>query len=276
MNQPGQLAARGAAALEQAFIRRRERGGKCLVTYIMAGDPDLGTTGKIIQGLSSVDVDVIELGLPFSDPMADGPVIQAAGQRSLRQGTSLSKTLKLVEEIRLTIDTPIVFMTYYNLFYRYGMERFAEDAARAGVDGVIVPDLPLEEADEFNALLEKHGLAYIYLIAPTSTNARIQSIADKARGFIYYVSRTGVTGEQKSIAEDLAENVERIHSITDKPVAVGFGISSPEQASQIASHADGVVIGSAIVRLIGETAELHERVTARFVKPYIEALHSNG
>ncbi|MBZ0254498.1 tryptophan synthase subunit alpha [bacterium] len=264
---------RGAAALEFAFNRRKEAGEKALVTYIMAGDPDLGTTEKIIQAFSGIDVDVIELGIPFSDPMADGPVIQEAAQRSLRQHVSVEKTLKLVEEIRLHIDTPIVFMTYFNLFYRFGLEKFAQRAAQAGVDGVIIPDLPLEEADEFNQILDKHGLAYIYLIAPTSTSERIQKISDKARGFIYYVSRTGVTGEQKSIADDLAENVQRIQSLANIPVAVGFGVSSPEQAVAIAEHADGVVIGSAIVRIIAEAKALHERETAKFIKPYIDALH---
>lgn len=273
MSETSQTIQRGAAALEHAFRRRNNAGGKALVTYIMAGDPDLGTTEKIVQAFSGIDVDVIELGVPFSDPIADGPVIQAAGQRSLRQHVSLKKTLRVVEKMRLHIDTPIVIMTYFNLFYKFGLENFAQRAAQAGVDGVIVPDLPLEESVEFNELLEKQGLAYIYLIAPTSTNERIQKISDKARGFIYYVSRTGVTGEQKSIAADLADNVKRIQALTNLPIAVGFGVSSPEQAETIASNADGVVIGSAIVRLIAETKALHEREAAKFIKPYIDALH---
>ncbi len=273
MNNTAQTIQRGAAALESAFQRRKRDGGKALVTYIMAGDPDLGTTEKIVQAFSGIDVDVIELGVPFSDPIADGPVIEAAGQRALRQHVSLEKTLKLVEEMRLHIDTPIVIMTYFNLFYQFGLEEFAERAAKAGVDGVIVPDLPLEESQELNEVLEKKGLAYIYLIAPTSTNERIKKISGAARGFIYYVSRTGVTGEQKSIANDLAANVKRIQGLTSLPVAVGFGISSPEQAVEIASYADGVVIGSAIVRLIADSSALHEREAAKFIKPYIDALH---
>lgn len=266
--------ARGADAISQAFARRKEAGGKALVPYIMAGDPDLGSTEKIVRALSGIGADVIELGMPFSDPLADGPVIQRAAQRAIRQGVTLKKLIAMVEELRLDVITPIAVMTYYNLFLHYGLERFAEDAARAGVDGVIVPDLPPEEAVEFRDALDAKGLAMIHLAAPTSTDGRLRKIAESTRGFLYYVSRTGVTGAQADISGDLAENLRRIRAATDKPVAVGFGVSTPEQAREIATHADGVVMGSVIVDRIEKTADLHDREVARFLRPIVEALHN--
>ncbi len=273
MSQTGYTTERGAAAIQHTFENRKKNGGKALITYLMAGDPDLGTTEKIVRSIAGIGVDLIELGMPFSDPLADGPVIQRAAIRSLKQNMTMKKLLTSIRELRLDLLTPIVIMTYYNLFYRYGLEAFARDAADAGVDGVIIPDLPVEEAAEFGEILDRHGLAMIYLVAPTSPNERIEAIAKQARGFIYYVSRTGVTGEQKDIAEDIKQNIERIRTYSNLPVAVGFGISTPEQASTIASFADGVVMGSAIVRLIEETKEMQERAATRFLKPIIDALH---
>lgn len=264
---------RGAEGITDAFHRRNAEGGKTLIPYIMAGDPDLGTTEKIVRALSGIDVDLIELGMPFSDPMADGPVIQRAAERSLRQGLTLKRLLESVKEQRLYLNTPIVIMTYYNLFFHYGLEAFARDAAAAGVDGVIVPDLPVEEAAEFQKALDSQGLALIYLIAPTSTDERIRKIAHHARGFIYYVSRTGVTGVRADISCDLETNLKQIRSMVQLPIAVGFGVSTPEQASSISRHADGVVMGSAIVKLIEETDQLHERAVAKFLKPIADALH---
>jgi len=265
---------RGAAVITEAFRRRNADGGKVLVPYIMAGDPDLGTTEKIVRSLSGIDADIIELGMPFSDPVADGPIIQRAGERSLKQGLKLKRLVQMVEELRLNISTPIVIMTYYNLFFRYGLEEFARDAAKAGVDGVIIPDLPAEEAEEFQKALDAKGLAMIHLIAPTSTDERIKKIAKVARGFVYYVSRMGVTGVQSDVSVDLEANLKRIRSLVDLPVAVGFGVSTPEQAASISKHADGVVMGSAIVRLIEETNEMHERAVAKFLNPIIDALHN--
>jgi tryptophan synthase alpha chain len=267
---------RGAKAITEAFRTRNQSGGKVLVPYIMAGDPDLGSTEKIVRALSGVGVDVIELGMPFSDPLADGPVIQRAGQRALRQGVTLARVLDSVRNIREMVDTPIVIMTYYNLFLKHGLEKFARDAAQAGVDGLIIPDLPIEEAEAFYQALDREGLAMIFLIAPTSTDERIEKITKIAKGFVYYVSRTGITGEQKSIAVDLQENLARIRTFTDLPIAVGFGVSNAEQAKEISAHADGVVIGSAIVRLIEETHAMHDRVTAKFVKPIVETLHKQN
>ncbi|HOJ62412.1 MAG TPA: tryptophan synthase subunit alpha [bacterium] len=264
---------RGVEAIAHAFQLRKDEGGKALIPYLMAGDPDLGTTGKIVKSLSGIGVDLIELGMPFSDPLADGPVIQRAGERALRQGVTLKKLLGLVEELRLDLNTPLIIMTYYNLFFSYGLETFARDAVQAGVDGVIVPDLPVEEAADFQQALDREGLALVYLVAPTSTEDRVRAIAAQARGFIYYVSRTGVTGEQRDIAADLAENLRRLREFTPLPVAVGFGVSTPEQAAEIARHADGVVIGSAVVRLIEETSQLHERIAARFLRPFVDVLH---
>lgn len=265
---------RGAEGITDAFHRRNAVGGKALIPYIMAGDPDLGTTEKIVRTLSGVDVDLIELGMPFSDPVADGPVIQRAAERSLRQGLTLKRLLESVKELRLDLNTPIVIMTYYNLFFHYGLERFALDAAAAGVDGVIVPDLPVEEADEFQNALDSQGLALIYLIAPTSTDERVRKITQRARGFVYYVSRTGVTGVRNDISSDLESNLNRIRSMTNLPVAVGFGVSNPEQAFAISRHADGIVIGSAIVKILEETGQLHETEAARFLKPIAEILHN--
>jgi len=228
------------------------------------------------MAMSGIGVDLIELGMPFSDPLADGPVIQRAGERALRQGVTLKKLLRTIESMRLMVDTPILIMTYYNLFFHYGLEAFATEAARVGVDGVIVPDLPPEEADEFRSALDRQDLALVYLIAPTSTDARIRQIALAARGFVYYVSRTGVTGEQKDIAQDLSANIARIRALTELPVVVGFGVSTPDQAQTISHFADGVVIGSAIVRLIEETTQLHDRMVAQFLRPFVEILHGEG
>ncbi len=264
---------RGAEAITDAFHRRAELGGKVLIPYIMAGDPDLGTTEKIVRTMAGIDVDLIELGMPFSDPMADGPIIQKASERSLRQGLTLKRLLHAVTELRLDLNTPIIIMTYYNLFFHYGLEAFARDAAQSGIDGVIVPDLPVEEAADFQKAMDAQGLALIYLIAPTSTDERIHKIAQLARGFIYYVSRTGVTGVRSDISSDLESNLQRVRNIVQLPIAVGFGVSNPEQAASIASHADGVVMGSAIVKLIAETTQMHERAVAKFLQPILAALH---
>lgn len=264
---------RGAAAITEAFRQRNRQGGKALVTYFMAGDPDLGTTEKIIRSLSGIGVDLIELGVPFSDPLADGPVIQRASERAMRQGVTFTRLFEMMRSLRIMVDAPVVIMTYYNLFHHYGLEAFSRDAAEAGVDGVIVPDLPFEEAEPFRTALDAHGLAFIPLLAPTSADDRVANITQEARGFIYYVSRTGVTGEQKDLSADLEENLRRIRARTDLPIAVGFGISTPEQAKTASGQADGVVMGSALVRLIEETPHLHERVAAKFVKPFVEALN---
>jgi len=276
MNERVLSAKHGAAAIQQAILTRREQGQKALIPYIMAGDPDLKTTKRIVKALAEAGADVIELGMPFSDPVADGPVIQKAGERALRQGVTMKSLLQTVKEIRAELKTPIVIMTYYNLFYHYGLEAYARDAAEAGVDGLIVPDLPPEEGEEFDCFLEKQGLALIYLVAPTSTGERIQRIARLARGFIYYVSRMGVTGERADISQDLRDNLQRIRAASNLPVAVGFGVSTPEQAKIISQAADGVVMGSALVRIIEESPEFPEKAAADFLKPIADALHRSA
>lgn len=267
---------RGAQGITEAFRRRNASGGKTLIPYIMAGDPSLETTEQIIRAFAEIDVDLIELGMPFSDPVADGPVIQRASERSLRRGLTLKGLMELVKKLRSELNTPIVVMTYYNLFFRYGLEQFARDAAAAGVDGAIVPDLPVEEAEEFQAALDAQGLALIYLVAPTSTDERIVKMAKLARGFVYYVSRTGVTGLRADISSDLETNLKRLRSLVNLPVAVGFGVSTPEQARSISQHADGVVMGSAIVKVIEETGQNQDKVAARFLEPIVQALHNNS
>lgn len=238
--------------IDRRFKELGRRGQKAFIAYITAGDPDLATTAKLVPALETAGVDIIELGIPFSDPLADGPVIQAASQRALRKGTDLKKVFAMVELIRIRTTIPIVFMTYFNPVLKYGLRRFVETCTEVGVDGVIIPDLPVDEAGELGALGKKAGLATIFLAAPTSTPDRLRRIARRSTGFIYYVSLTGVTGARRELPEEVWSQVARLKSMTDKPVAVGFGVSDPAQARKVAAHADGVIVGSAIVRIVGE------------------------
>ncbi|NIP99214.1 MAG: tryptophan synthase subunit alpha [Nitrospinaceae bacterium] len=237
----------------------KSKSEKALVAFITAGDPDLDATRELFAVIEEGGADIIELGVPFSDPLADGPVIQASSQRSLKSGTTLKKIVQLVRDIRQKSQLPIVLMTSYNPVFVYGQEAFAKDAAEAGVDGVIIPDLPPEEAEEFDALAKAKGLDVIYLLAPTSTPERIEMIGAKSRGFIYYVSLTGVTGVRQSLAQGVAEKVARIKQSTALPVLIGFGISGPEQAKAAADCSDGVIVGSALVRMIEECRDPAER-----------------
>ena len=251
---------------------------KALVAFVTAGDPDLASTGKIFSVIEESGADIIELGVPFSDPLADGPVIQAASQRSLKSGASLKKIIARVAEIRKGSNLPIVLMTSYNPVFVYGDKNFVDDALAAGVDGVIVPDLPPEEAGEFSAYADEKGLDMIFLLAPTSTPDRVKMIADMSRGFIYYVSLTGVTGVRSSLPEGLEEKVTAIKNVTSLPVMIGFGISSPENASQAASISDGVIVGSAIVKLIADCPDPVERdkKLGDFVSGIKQALTCSG
>jgi tryptophan synthase alpha chain len=238
--------------IERKFRDLRQKREKALVVYITAGDPDLPTTRRLALALEGAGVDVIEIGVPFSDPTADGPVIQAASKRALRGGVTLSSILDMIESLRQISDIPIVLFGYYNPIFSYGNEQFAAKAKCAGVDGILVVDLPPEEAHELRQYTDMVGLDFISLIAPTTTDHRIQQIANNATGFLYYISITGVTGTAQPLIENITFDVERIRRISALPLVIGFGISTPVQAAQIAPYADGVVVGSALVRLIGE------------------------
>ncbi len=238
------------------FKQIRSRGGKAFIPYIMAGDPNMARTRELVRILEECGADIIELGVPFSDPLADGPTIQKAAQRSLAEGVTLGGVIRLVEDLRtVATQVPIVLMTYYNLIFRYGEERFARDAAAAGVDGMIVPDLPPDEAANLLGFSRKAGLDLIFLLAPTSTRERIRKVSKASSGFIYYVSITGITGARLSMDSSIQSHIAMIRAATDKPVAVGFGISTPEEAAAVSRFADGVIVGSAIVRRVADTDE---------------------
>ena len=234
------------------FEDLRKVGRTGFVAYIAAGDPDLNTTHQMVLELDRRGVDVLELGVPFSDPLADGPVIQEASQRALAAGATLEGVLSMVADVRAETEIPIVLFTYYNPIHRYGVERFVKRAADVGVDGVLMLDLPPEEGGDYKARMDEHGLDTIFLVTPTTRDDRMKLIASHTRGFVYYVSRTGVTGERDSLADEIQSKVSAICQYTDMPIAVGFGISTPEHVSEIARYADAVVVGSAIVRRMGE------------------------
>lgn len=238
--------------IETVFTHLRRTGQKALIPFLMAGDPDLEQTAAFLLELEKQGADMIELGIPFSDPVADGPIIQQAGQRALAQGISLPKSLDFVASLRKKTEIPLILLTYYNLIDHYGEERFVQDALQAGVDGVIVPDLPPEEGETLRQLTLETPLDLIFLLAPTSSAERIALIAQATQGFIYYVSRTGITGIRDSLSADLQAMLLQIRAITDKPIAVGFGISNPAQAQIVAALADGIIVGSALVKIVEE------------------------
>jgi tryptophan synthase alpha chain len=232
------------------FASARREGRKAFVAFVTAGDPSIERTALAARELDRVGVDVLELGVPFSDPLADGPVIQRASDRALRQGTTLARVLELVRALRRTSELPLLLFSYFNPLARYGLERLARDAQDAGVDGVLVTDLPPEEADDWLRAARPCGLDTVFLASPTSPPERLRRVAEASRGFVYALSRTGVTGEQAHLSDDAGPLVERLRGLTDEPVALGFGISTPEQAAAAASVADGVVVGSALVRFL--------------------------
>ena len=259
--------------IDRKFAELKARGRKAFVSYIMAGDPDLATSLELMKGLPAAGVDVIELGMPFTDPMADGPTIQLAGQRALEAGQTLRKTLQMVAEFRKDDDTtPIVLMGYYNPIYSRGVDRFLADARAAGIDGLIVVDLPPEEDDELCIPAQKAGLNFIRLATPTTDARRLPKVLQNTSGFVYYVSITGITGAAAAEAADVGPEVARIKAATDLPVIVGFGIRSPETARAIASVADGAVVGSAIVSMVGENRPVPEILS--FVEGLAGGAHS--
>ena len=259
----------------EKFAGLKRAGKKAFVVYIGAGDPNLATTRELALAFDQAGVDVLELGVPFSDPLADGLVNQLAAQRGLESGTTPPKLLETIVEIRRQSQIPIVLYIYFNLIHRVGMEQFIRDAAKAGVDGLLVLDLPPEESDNYEALMKKAGLCHIYLVAPTTPEDRMELIVKRGSGFIYYVSREGVTGMQANVAANLASQVAKIRAHTPLPIVVGFGISNPEQAKVVAGEADGCVVGSAVVNQIAEKGKSPDVVkhVGGFVASMVQALN---
>jgi len=258
----------------ERFARLRQQRSKGFIVYIGAGDPDLEVTRRLALAFDKLGVDVLELGVPFSDPLADGLVNQLAAQRGLESGTTPPKVLETVSAIRKESQIPIVLYIYYNLVHRAGLKTFVQDAARSGVDGLLVLDLPPEESDNYEAVMGQAGLCVIYLVAPTTPDERIELIVRRGTGFVYYVSREGVTGMQDKVSESIASMTAKIRVHTELPIAVGFGISNPDQARIVAADAEAVVVGSAIVNQIarcGQEPDVIQRVAA-FVEPLIRAV----
>ena len=259
--------------IADTFDRLRAEGKKAFVSYIMAGDPDVETSLAVMKGLPGAGVDIIELGLPFTDPMADGPTIQLAGQRALEAGMTLERTLEMAAEFRKEDDTtPIVLMGYYNPIFNRGVEAFLKDAKAAGIDGLIVVDLPPEEDDELCIPAQEQGINFIRLATPTTDDKRLPKVLTNTSGFVYYVSITGITGAAAAEAGDVGPEVARIKAATDLPVIVGFGIRTPETSKAIASVADGAVVGSAIVAKMGEGEAVPDVLD--FVKTLADGAHA--
>lgn len=241
--------------LAGTFAQMRHHHRAALVPFLVAGDPDRATSERAIEVLISRGADVLELGVPFSDPIADGPINQRAAQRALASGVTAAGVLEFVRRLRRHHELPIVLLSYYNPILQYGIASFCTDAAAAGVDGVVIPDLPADEADALIASARTVDLDTVFLLAPTSTADRIRLVANRARGFIYCVSVTGVTGVRTAVPEGIADLVQRIHAVTDLPVCVGFGVSTPEQARHVARIADGVIVGSALVAALEDSSD---------------------
>lgn len=241
-----------ANRISETFKSLAAKGEKALIPYIMAGDPSLAETEALVLALEEAGADLIELGVPFSDPIADGPVIQKAAERALLSGTSLRRILALVKNLRTKTQVPLILMTYYNTIMAMGEETFCQEAVEAGVDGVIVPDMPPEEADTLHKAAEAHGPCLIYLLAPTSTSTRKSEVIRRTQGFIYYVSITGITGAKLQGLPDIEKNVRALKKKAKKPIAVGFGIATPDDAKRMSAFADAVIVGSALVKIIAK------------------------
>lgn len=252
-------------------IKNAFKSGKAFIPFITCGDPDLETTAKIVRAAAENGADLIELGIPFSDPTAEGPVIQAANIRALSGGVTTDKIFGLVKDLRKDVTIPLVFMTYANVVFSYGAEKFISTCAEIGIDGIILPDLPFEEKEEFAPICRKYGVDLISLIAPTSKQ-RISMIAKEAEGFLYIVSSLGVTGMRSEITADIPSIIAAVRENSDIPCAVGFGISTPEQAANISAFSDGVIVGSAIIKLIEKHGKDAAEPVAEYVKKMKEAL----
>lgn len=248
--------------------------GPRLVTYVSAGDPDLVRSREVVLALARAGADVIEMGVPFSDPIADGPVIQRASERALAAGGSLAATLALVADVRRETEVPIVIFTYVNPVLRMGLDAFVDRAANAGVDGVLLLDIPIEESDEVRAALDRRGIDQIFLISPTTTDERLKRAAELGRGFLYAISRLGVTGVRDVVATSAEPLVERIRAVTPMPVALGFGISKPEHVREVVTYADAAVVGSAIVQVIADADRAGTDVAAA-VEKFVRWLKGN-
>lgn len=248
--------------------------GKAFIPFITCGDPDVGTTEKIVRAMAENGADLIELGIPFSDPTAEGPVIQAANVRALSNGITTDKIFEMVIRLRNDVHVPMVFMTYANVVFSYGSERFISKCKEIGIDGLILPDIPFEEKDEFDPICRRYGIDLISLIAPTSEE-RISMIAKHASGFIYIVSSLGVTGVRKKITTDIASMVRLVRDNTDIPCAVGFGISTPDQAAKMAALSDGAIVGSAIIKIVAEHGKDSVPYVGDYVKNMKDALKKN-
>ena len=248
------------------------KNGKAFIPFITLGDPDLDTTEKIILEMAKNGADIIELGIPFSDPTAEGPVIQEANLRALKGGINTEKVFEFTKKIRSLVNVSLVYMTYANVIFSYGSEKFISKCKEVGIDAIIVPDVPFEEREEFLPYCEKYGIDFIYLIAPTS-NERIKMIAKEAKGFIYVVSSLGVTGVRSSITTDISSIVKSIKEETDVPCAIGFGIQTPDQAKEMAKSSDGVIVGSKIIKLLHENEAEAPSVIGKYVKEMKEAMN---
>lgn len=253
--------------IDKKFKVLKETGRKALITFVTAGDPDLDTTIDLVLAMEKAGSDIIELGIPYSDPLADGPVIQASSARALEKGAKISKIMDTVKKIRRQSDVPLVYLLYYNSIFKYGVERFLQECSEAGVDGLIIPDLPLEERKEIIDVMDKYGVYLIPLVAPTSKE-RIKSITEGGKGFVYCVSLNGVTGVRQDISTNIKEYMETIAEYTDLPKALGFGISSAAMAQQFRPYCDGIIIGSAIIKKIAEASSKEEAVSevSKFVQ----------
>lgn len=259
--------------IDKAFNNLREKGSKALITYITAGDPDLGATADLIVEMERTGADIIELGIPYSDPLADGPVIQRASARALNNGIKIADIMNMVRSVRQVTQIPLIYLVYYNSVFKYGIERFVKESHDVGIDGIIVPDLPLEERGEVFDITKQYGIHLIPLVAPTS-HERIPKIVENAGGFVYCVSTTGVTGERDEIQTNIKGYMEEVSRYTSMPKAMGFGISSPDMVSQLKDYCDGIIIGSAIVSLIEKAANKDEMLenVSRFVKSIRQVL----
>jgi tryptophan synthase alpha chain len=261
--------------IDKTFKRLRGSKNKALIIYITGGYPNLNATKKLIQTLEKSGADLIEIGIPFSDPLADGPTIQRSSTNAISKGANIKSIINTVRSLKGKINIPLLFMTYFNPVLYYGLDRFIKDSTKAGIDGVIIPDLPPEESESIIKLSKKNKFSTVFLIAPTSTNDRIKLVSKRSTGFIYYVSLTGVTGARKHLPKDIKEHIKKIKKFTDKPVCIGFGVSNREQAAKMSRIADGVIVGSAVIRIIENNIgnERYLKKVSKFTRSLKEAIN---